>query len=221
MRQMAMDCKQVFGDLLQSDFMEGDGYHTLPNRLPSPEKLKRKIIIKNKRRKEDVFGPGANSNPDFDSSVSTSSAMPAAVATATVPPEGLSTTEDAPVEVVVDGMVVKEDDDEVRERQERSGEVAKELSALVNYCTPFRYVWCFCGLLPLCGSVELSTEIQPTPPTHPASFKGFELSSKLNNCYLMSSFPEKRALRFVSGAAVVRCLRKHTDNYFFFPPNRS
>lgn len=73
----------------------------------------------------------------------------------------------------MDGELVTEDEEEVQRRKERSGEIAKELSVLVNYCTPFR-------------------------------FGGFDLAQKNNCCYHISSFPERRANRFVAGSATVR-----------------
>lgn len=53
MRKMAAYCKSIFGTLLQADFLPGDGYDHLPTVLPSPEKLKYKILIKNKKRRND------------------------------------------------------------------------------------------------------------------------------------------------------------------------
>ena len=41
--------------------------------------------------------------------------------------------------IVIDGEVVPENEDDVRRRKERSKEIAKELSDLVNYCTPFHF----------------------------------------------------------------------------------
>jgi hypothetical protein len=61
MRKMAAYCKQYFGDLLGAEFFPGDGYDTLPNALPSPQKLKHKILIKNKKRKAaDAANDGAS-----------------------------------------------------------------------------------------------------------------------------------------------------------------
>jgi len=55
MRKMAAHCREIFGNLLQDKFLPGDGYNHLPNTLPSPETLKGKILIKNKRHKDDVI----------------------------------------------------------------------------------------------------------------------------------------------------------------------
>lgn len=61
MRKMAAYCKLYFGDLLGAEFFPGDGYDTLPNVLPSPQKLKHKIFIKNKKRKAaDAANDGAS-----------------------------------------------------------------------------------------------------------------------------------------------------------------
>ncbi len=46
--------------------------------------------------------------------------------------------EDSVADMSIDGQDVREDVEEQILRRERSGEVAKELSDLVNYCEPFR-----------------------------------------------------------------------------------
>lgn len=43
------------------------------------------------------------------------------------------------LQIVVDGEVVGEDEEEMKARRERSGEIAKEMSALVNYITPYHF----------------------------------------------------------------------------------
>eukprot|EP00056_Hartaetosiga_gracilis_P001154 m.42471 g.42471 ORF g.42471 m.42471 type:complete len:1206 (+) comp10521_c0_seq1:15-3632(+) len=104
MRKMATYCKESLHSLLQSEFLPGDGYDTLPNELPAPSQLKNKIIIKNKKRKmkqEEI--------------------------------------EDDNQQLVIDGEVYEEDEEEISRIKERSGEIAKELSDLVNYCTPFHF----------------------------------------------------------------------------------
>jgi hypothetical protein len=42
-------------------------------------------------------------------------------------------------EIVIDGEVEAENEEDVRRRKERSKEIAKEMSDLVNYCTPFHF----------------------------------------------------------------------------------
>eukprot|EP00051_Salpingoeca_urceolata_P015188 m.195978 g.195978 ORF g.195978 m.195978 type:complete len:1241 (-) comp18316_c0_seq18:1291-5013(-) len=150
MKIMAAVFKASFGSYLLSDFFPGDGPDSLPNVLPPLEKLKYKILIKNKK----------TTISDADKSATLQ-------ARALVPANGLETLE--PMAIVVDGEMVKEDEEEARQRRERSKEIAKELSDLVNYVTPF-------------------------------SFQGFEVSRQLNNCYLMSSFNESKAMRFVAGS---------------------
>ena len=44
-----------------------------------------------------------------------------------------------PTELIIDGEVDREDEEEMRRRKERSGEIVKELSDLVNYITPFHF----------------------------------------------------------------------------------
>lgn len=108
MRRMAAYCRQIFGDLLQDRFMDGDGYDHLPNTLPSPEALRGKILIKNKRHKDDL--QGTSKSDDLKA-----------------------------MNLIVDGQIVEEDEEEMKQRRERSGEIAKEMSALVNYITPFHF----------------------------------------------------------------------------------
>lgn len=59
-----------------------------------------------------------------------------------------------PTEVVIDGEVEREDEDEMKRRRERSGEIVKEMSDLVNYLTPYHFkvsyqstLCCRCRLL--------------------------------------------------------------------------
>ncbi|EGD77973.1 phospholipase C gamma 1 [Salpingoeca rosetta] len=146
MRKMAAYCKATFGDLLQKEFMEGDGYETLPNQLPSPEALKYKIIIKNKKRKQRDDGSHE----------------------ADMHPNEAETAKAYNRELIIDGEVIEDDEEEIKRIKERSGEIAKELSDLVNYCTPYH-------------------------------FSNFDVARANNNCYHISSFSEKKALRLVTG----------------------
>jgi hypothetical protein len=103
----------IFKDDLSSVFMAGDGPDFLPKNLPSPDSLKRKIIIKNKRCAEDQL-----SKTDENTRAS----------------EMLD-----PESILVDGEMVTETEDEVRERKERSGVILPELSAVVNYVWPISF----------------------------------------------------------------------------------
>ncbi len=132
MRKMAAYCRSLFGTLLQADFMPGEGMDHLPNTLPSPTKLQYKILIKNKKRKEDTGVDGwmdglilRNSRPSLASS-----------AVHNVP---LIEDDLAPTEVVIDGEVEREDEEAMKRRRERTGEVVKEMSELVNYITPYHF----------------------------------------------------------------------------------
>ena len=49
MRKMANYLKTILGDLLCKEYMDGDGPTTLPNVLPSPDKLRKKVLAKNKK----------------------------------------------------------------------------------------------------------------------------------------------------------------------------
>eukprot|EP00053_Salpingoeca_punica_P019262 m.193742 g.193742 ORF g.193742 m.193742 type:complete len:1135 (+) comp17603_c0_seq1:90-3494(+) len=140
MRLMATYCRTILGDMLQTEFLPGHGYNTLPNTLPSPMQLKNKIIIKNKRRKEDLKFNVKQAD------------------------DTISVSEDD-IGLAVPGM--KESEEEAQQRIERSGEVAKEMSELVNYCTPYH-------------------------------FTGFSVARANNNCYHISSFQEKRGMRYVA-----------------------
>eukprot|EP00730_Choanoeca_flexa_P016287 TRINITY_DN7664_c1_g1_i1.p1 TRINITY_DN7664_c1_g1~~TRINITY_DN7664_c1_g1_i1.p1 ORF type:complete len:1148 (+),score=314.48 TRINITY_DN7664_c1_g1_i1:83-3526(+) len=111
MKKMAAYCKEYFGDRLQSEFLPGDGYDCLPRELPSPQDLKYKIIIKNKKCKPS----GTVDNV----------------------PIAYEAEQGAVIEI--DGEVEAENEEDVRRRKERSKEIAKELSDLVNYCTPFHF----------------------------------------------------------------------------------
>lgn len=53
---MAKDCKEAFGTLLCTEFVEGS-LDDPPEKLPSPEDLKYKILIKNKKRTDQVRTP--------------------------------------------------------------------------------------------------------------------------------------------------------------------
>eukprot|EP00045_Choanoeca_perplexa_P009488 m.91824 g.91824 ORF g.91824 m.91824 type:complete len:1151 (+) comp14919_c0_seq2:95-3547(+) len=111
MKKMAAYCKEYLGDLLQKEFRPGDGYDQLPRELPSPQDLKYKIIIKNKKCKS---GGTVDSVP-------------------------IAYEAGKAAEIVIDGEVEAENEEDVRRRKERSKEIAKELSDLVNYCTPFHF----------------------------------------------------------------------------------
>jgi hypothetical protein len=46
------------------------------------------------------------------------------------------------VDVVIGDEVIKEDDDEIQQRKERTAVVVQELSDLVNYVVPYHFrVW--------------------------------------------------------------------------------
>lgn len=99
-----------------------------------------------------------------------------------------------PTELVIDGEVDREDEDEMRRRKERSGEIVKELSDLVNYITPFHFK------VRKPRSVR-SPSAQPCASVShwPFLCQGFEVARKNNCCYHMSSFAEKKAARYSSG----------------------
>jgi hypothetical protein len=94
-----------------SEFLPGDGFDKLPRHLPSPSDLKYKIIIKNKKCKP----------ADGHSFVPVEDAV------------------DDGMDVVIDGETEQENEEEILRRRERSKEIAKELSDLVNYCTPYHF----------------------------------------------------------------------------------
>lgn len=55
---MARDVREAFGDMLCDRYAPGDGPDYLPQTLPSPEFLRGKIIVKNKRQKHLVVQQG-------------------------------------------------------------------------------------------------------------------------------------------------------------------
>eukprot|EP01147_Barroeca_monosierra_P002092 gene2092-5146_t len=133
MRKIAAYCKSIFGDLLQSTFLDGDGYDTIPNNLPSPEMLKHKIIIKNKKRKARTDEAVADLCPNQSEAAKSYNQQ-----------------------LIIDGEVVEDDEEELRRIRERSGEIVKELSDLVNYCTPKKAIRLVAG----------KPEVSRLPSTH-------------------------------------------------------
>ncbi|EDQ91827.1 uncharacterized protein MONBRDRAFT_21166 [Monosiga brevicollis MX1] len=130
MRKMATYCKEAFGQLLQSEFLPGDGYDKLPRDLPSPRQLMYRIIIKNKKCKtsgsdEDAGHGDPDSSQDFsaqDDSITSDNR------------DG-----DLGMHQEIDGEIETENEEELQRRKERTKEIAKELSDLVNYCTPYPF----------------------------------------------------------------------------------
>lgn len=110
---VAKQCKAIFGDLLQSAYMDGDGKVGMTS--PPLEKLKRKIIIKNKRTKALVIlaklGHGS-------------------------PGKG---GESATAAIKVDGEEIVETEQERLDREARSKDIVKELSDIINYVWPIHF----------------------------------------------------------------------------------
>ncbi|KJE90495.1 phospholipase C beta 4 [Capsaspora owczarzaki ATCC 30864] len=73
-KKMALYCRTLFKDLLLDEFLDGD---SLPEKLPSPDDLRYKILIKNKKRRDIAGGP--LSNLSSVSSVSSTRASAAAI----------------------------------------------------------------------------------------------------------------------------------------------
>ena len=109
---VAKQVKAIFGDLLQSAYMEGDGAVGTP--VASPEKLKRKIIIKNKRTK-------------------------ALVVQAKLGHGSLGKGGHAEAVIKVDGEDIVETEQERLDREARSKDIVKELSDIINYVWPIHF----------------------------------------------------------------------------------
>ena len=108
----------AFKDCLSSDFLAGDGPANLPRTLPSPEQMKRKVFIKNKRAAEDQIGGKAGG------------------AAAAAAEDGDVDAALEAMELVVDGELVIETEQELKDRKSRNKPIAPELSAIVNYVWP-------------------------------------------------------------------------------------
>ena len=106
----------------------------MPRQLPSPADLKYKIIIKNKKCK---------TSRKFSSTELAGCACKLAhIQLSSDPIDSVPIAYDEAneeEEIVIDGEVEAENEEDVRRRKERSKEIAKELSDLVNYCTPFHF----------------------------------------------------------------------------------
>ena len=110
---VAKQCKAIFGDLLQSAYMDGDGKVGMTS--PPLEKLKRKIIIKNKRTKAlVVFAKLGNGSPGKGG-------------------------ESATAAIKVDGEDIVETEQELLDREARTKDIVKELSDIINYVWPIHF----------------------------------------------------------------------------------
>ena len=85
--------------------------------------------------------------------------------------------------------MVKEDEDELQQRKDRSAVVVQEMSDLVNYVIPRHFTVRLCDLSLRC--------------THSNTVQGFDDARQLNNCYHMSSFSEKKASKYAAGLTLV------------------
>ncbi len=123
MRAAAADCVQIFGDLLQKEFLPGDGpdydNRTFGKKLCPPEKLKGKICIKNKRSKAENkllsdLGKSSSGNKEDELDGEQAAEWVAAM--------------------------LEETAAELEHRKQRSNKmIVSELSALVNYFWPTHF----------------------------------------------------------------------------------
>ncbi|KAB1277975.1 1-phosphatidylinositol 4; 5-bisphosphate phosphodiesterase beta-2 [Camelus dromedarius] len=177
--KMAEYCRTIFGDMLLTEPLEKFPLNPgVP--LPSPEDLRGKILIKNK--KNQFSGPAAPSKePDGDAEGSGPPSAP--VGEDTVLREAVWTgeegaeLEDEEVEEEEEEESGNLDEEEMKKMQSDEGTAGlevtayKEMSSLVNY-------------------------IQPT------KFISFEFSAQKNRSYVISSFTELKAYDLLSKASV-------------------
>ena len=116
----------AFKDSLSSEFLAGDGPALLPRTLPSPEKMKRKVFIKNKRAAQDQIASKAGAADDDGGDGGAKQVR------------GFGAEIEA-MEIVVDGELVTETEQEFTDRKSRNKTIAPELSAIVNYVWPIHF----------------------------------------------------------------------------------
>uniref|UniRef100_A0A2I3GNY6 Phosphoinositide phospholipase C n=1 Tax=Nomascus leucogenys TaxID=61853 RepID=A0A2I3GNY6_NOMLE len=172
--KMAEYCRTIFGDMLLTEPLEK--FPLKPGvPLPSPEDLRGKILIKNK--KNQFSGPTSSSkDPGGEAEGSGPPSAPAGEGTVWAGEEGTELEEEE-VEEEEDEESGNLDEEEIKKMQSDEGTAGlevtayEEMSSLVNY-------------------------IQPT------KFISFEFSAQKNRSYVISSFTELKAYDLLSKASV-------------------
>ncbi|XP_063495159.1 1-phosphatidylinositol 4,5-bisphosphate phosphodiesterase beta-2 isoform X8 [Symphalangus syndactylus] len=172
--KMAEYCRTIFGDMLLTEPLEK--FPLKPGvPLPSPEDLRGKILIKNK--KNQFSGPTSSSkDPGGEAEGSGPPSTPAGEGTVWAGEEGTELEEEE-VEEEEDEESGNLDEEEIKKMQSDEGTAGlevtayEEMSSLVNY-------------------------IQPT------KFISFEFSAQKNRSYVISSFTELKAYDLLSKASV-------------------
>ncbi|XP_028623017.1 1-phosphatidylinositol 4,5-bisphosphate phosphodiesterase beta-2 isoform X4 [Grammomys surdaster] len=176
--KMAEYCRTMFGETLLTDPLEN--FPLKPGiPLPSPEDLRGKILIKNK--KNQFSGPASSSKkPGGVAEGSFPSSVPVEEDTAGWSAEDRTEVEEEEVVVVEDEEEEESgslDEEEIKKMQSDEGTAGlevtayEEMSSLVNY-------------------------IQPT------KFISFEFSAQKNRSYVVSSFTELKAYELLSKASM-------------------
>uniref|UniRef100_A0A452DUY7 1-phosphatidylinositol 4,5-bisphosphate phosphodiesterase n=1 Tax=Capra hircus TaxID=9925 RepID=A0A452DUY7_CAPHI len=171
--KMAEYCRTMFGDMLLTEPLEK--FPLKPGiPLPSPEDLRGKILIKNK--KNQFSGPASPSKePDGEAEGSSPPNGPVGEDTVWAGEEGAELEEEEVEEEEEESGNL--DEEEIKKMQSDEGTAGlevtayKEMSSLVNY-------------------------IQPT------KFISFELSAQKNRSYVISSFTELKAYDLLSKSSV-------------------
>ncbi|XP_011890423.1 PREDICTED: 1-phosphatidylinositol 4,5-bisphosphate phosphodiesterase beta-2 [Cercocebus atys] len=172
--KMAEYCRTIFGDMLLTEPLEK--FPLKPGvPLPSPEDLRGKILIKNK--KNQFSSPTSSSkDPGGEAEGSSPRSAPAGEGTVWAGEEGTE-LEDEEVEEEEEEESGNLDEEEIKKMQSDEGTAGlevtayEEMSSLVNY-------------------------IQPT------KFISFEFSAQKNRSYVISSFTELKAYDLLSKASV-------------------
>ncbi|KAL0603026.1 1-phosphatidylinositol 4,5-bisphosphate phosphodiesterase beta-2 [Plecturocebus cupreus] len=172
--KMAEYCRTIFGDMLLTEPLEKFPLKAgVP--LPSPEDLRGKILIKNK--KNQFSGPASSSKePGGEAEGSSPPSAPAGEGTVWAGEEGTELEEEE-VEDEEEEESGSLDEEEMKKMQSDEGTAGlevtayEEMSSLVNY-------------------------IQPT------KFISFEFSAQKNRSYVISSFTELKAYELLSKASV-------------------
>lgn len=179
--KMAAYCRSIFGDMLLVDPMEGFELETI-EKLPSPENMKRKIIVKNRKKhfhksKQKVSSPKASSggrkmktssvdNPD-DTVGEERKQLENQSESVERNDEYDSDSSSSEDDDDMPGLTEEEEKERQREKREKGtagseAEAGMEMSALVNY-------------------------------VQPVHFHSFDVSEKKSRCYEISSFVETQA----------------------------
>ncbi|XP_024088255.2 1-phosphatidylinositol 4,5-bisphosphate phosphodiesterase beta-2 isoform X1 [Pongo abelii] len=172
--KMAEYCRTIFGDMLLTEPLEK--FPLKPGvPLPSPEDLRGKILIKNK--KNQFSGPTSSSkDPGGEAEGSSPPSAPAGERTVWAGEDGTELEEEE-VEEEEEEESGNLDEEEIKKMQSDEGTAGlevtayEEMSSLVNY-------------------------IQPT------KFISFEFSAQKNRSYVISSFTELKAYDLLSKASV-------------------